>query len=139
MSWRGIEGGVAAARAGHDVVMTPTSHCYFDYRQSDADGEWGAAHHDPISLQTVYEYEPTPSELTPQQAQHVLGTQGNVWTERMPTIERLEQMALPRLAAIAEVAWSAASRRDWDDFRGRITDHCAFLRRLGYQHRPLDT
>jgi hexosaminidase len=119
MSWRGMKGGIAAARSGHDVVMTPTSHCYFDYYQ--ADQRWeplaiGAL----LPITKVYAYEPTPDSLTPAEARHILGTQANLWAEFLPDRATLEYMTFPRIAAIAEVAWSARDRRSWPDFLLRL-------------------
>lgn len=136
MSWRGTAGGVAAARAGHDVVMTPTAHCYLDYRQIVDESEPGAPF-GVLELPTVYAYEPIPVELTPDEASHVLGTQANLWTERMPESDHLEYMAMPRLAALAEVAWSVPARRNFDDFSIRVEGHRRVLdaRRINYR-RP---
>ncbi len=126
MSWRGTEGGIEAARQGHDVIMTPTSHAYFDYYQ-------GRAEHEPLAiggflpLERVYGFEPVPAALSPDQAAHVLGAQGNVWTEFMKTPEQVEYMAYPRALAMAEVAWSPAAARDLGDFERRLP---AQLRRL---------
>ena len=108
MSWRGIEGGIAAAQAGHDVVMSPTSHCYFDYSYAST------------STQKVYGWEPVPDALGPIEAKHVLGGQANVWTEWIPTVERAEYMIFPRMLATAEVLWTGKARRDWDSFNGRL-------------------
>ncbi|HSC87119.1 MAG TPA: family 20 glycosylhydrolase, partial [Polyangiaceae bacterium] len=127
MSWRGTEGGIRAAQMGHDVVMSPTSHCYLDYKQAPADEEPGAWFAPALELSTVYGYEPTPRELTPEQAHHVLGVQANVWTERMPTAQHVEYMTYPRLCALAEVAWGDAHR-----------DEAEFLRRLEAHRRLLD-
>jgi hexosaminidase len=119
MSWRGVQGGIDAARAGHDVIMTPTSFCYFDYYQSRNNSE-------PLSiggylpLEKVYSFEPAPSELTAEEAQHILGAQGNVWTEYMPTSEQVEYMAFPRAIALAEVLWSQPEKRNYEDFLGRL-------------------
>jgi hexosaminidase len=119
MSWRGYEGGIAAAKQGHDVIMCPVSHCYFDYYQGDPETE-------PIAiggyttLKKVYSFVPLPPDLTPDEAKHVLGGQGNVWTEYIPTSQQAEYMALPRMAALAEVLWSEDSLRNWDDFSMRI-------------------
>ncbi len=119
MSWRGVAGGIHAARSGHDVVMSPTSHCYFDYYQ--ADPRW-----EPIAiggyvpLEKVYAYEPTPDSLTPAESMHILGTQANLWTEFIPDPAKLEYMAFPRIAAIAEVGWSSRDRRAYPDFLVRL-------------------
>ncbi|HDQ71306.1 MAG TPA: beta-N-acetylglucosaminidase [Chloroflexi bacterium] len=132
MSWRGTEGGIQAARAGHDVIMTPTSHCYFDYKHADRPdepGQWGV-----IPLKKVYDYEPTPAELTPAEAQHVLGSQGNVWSESMPTTRDVEQMVFPRLCALAEVVWSPRGQRDWEDFKARLRAHGERLQALDVEY-----
>jgi hexosaminidase len=119
MSWRGIRGGIEAAQSGHDVVMSPTSHCYLDYYQ----GDW---HFEPtaiggfLPISTVYSLEPTPDTLTAEEAKHILGTQGNLWAEFLPNPAKVEFAAFPRIAAIAEVGWSAKERRDWTDFTARL-------------------
>ena len=119
MSWRGTEGGIAAAKAGHDVVMSPTSHCYIDYYQgSPAYEPPGIGGYLPLSK--VYEFEPVPDVLTEAEAKHVLGGQVNLWTEYVSDGRHAEYMALPRLAALAEAVWSPKTRRDWEDFAGRI-------------------
>jgi hexosaminidase len=119
MSWRGTEGGIAAARAGHDVVMSPTSHCYIDYYQ-------GTPAYEPpgiggfLPLSMVYSFEPVPDVLTGDEAAHVLGGQVNLWTEYIGEGRHAEYMALPRLAALAEAVWSPKDRRDWVGFAGRV-------------------
>ena len=115
MSWRGVEGGIAAAKAGHDVVMSPTSHCYFDYSYATT------------PTQHVYGWEPVPTELTTEEAKHVLGGQGNVWTEWIPTVELCEYMIFPRMLATAEVLWTNKDRRDWDGFSSRLSHYFARL------------
>jgi hexosaminidase len=119
MSWRGIEGGIAAARQGHDAIMTPTSHCYFDYYQGDPESEPKAIGGF-TTLKRVYSYKPVPSELNPEQQKHILGAQGNLWTEFIPTPEHAEYMAIPRMIALAEVVWSPEKTRNWDEFRQRL-------------------
>ncbi len=125
MSWRGIEGGIAAARAGHDAVMTPGTHCYFDHYQSDPTTE-PLAIGGLTTLERAYSYEPVPEGLTPAEAKHIIGAQGNVWTEYLPKPESVEYMAFPRACAMAEVGWSAKEKRNWTDFVKRIQPH--FLR-----------
>ena len=123
MSWRGIEGGIAAAREGHDVVMAPTSHTYFDYYQSkDQPGEQLAIGGF-VPLETVYAYEPVPADLEPQFAKHILGAQGQLWTEYMKTPKHVEYMAYPRACALAEVVWTPAAARDFTDFTSRLAAH----------------
>lgn len=136
MSWRGFEGGVSAARLGNDVVMTPTDHCYFDYKQSPEAEEPGAIGVTPLAQ--VYAFEPTPPELSEEEATHVLGGQGNVWTERMVDVERVDFMVIPRVCALSETLWSPSSVRDWNDFCRRLPTHLDGLRRLGYGHRPVN-
>ena len=118
MSWRGIQGGIEAAKQGRDVVMSPTSHCYFDFT------------YPMIPTKHVYSWDPVPSELTrtqPGQADRILGGQYNVWTEWIATEERCEEQQYPRALAMAEVLWSPKDGRNWDEFQGRMT---AFLPRL---------
>lgn len=134
MSWRGMDGGIAAARAGHDVVMTPTSHLYFDYYQGDPRYE-PLAGGGMVTLERVYGYEPVPASLTRAQARHILGAQGNVWTEYMRDGAHVEYMAVPRLLALAEVVWSPREARDWDGFVSRLPAQFTLLDRLGMNYR----
>jgi hexosaminidase len=119
MSWRGTVGGIEAAKSGHDVVMAPTSNCYIDYYQ----GDWRT---EPVAIggylpiKTVYAFEPTPDTLTESEAKHVLGTQVNLWAEFVPDPAKSEYMTCPRIAAIAEVGWTAKGLRNWDDFAQRL-------------------
>jgi hexosaminidase len=129
-----VQGGIEAAKAGHDVVMTPTSHLYFDYYQGDPATE-PLAIGGSVPLSLVYSYEPVPSELTPTQARHILGAQGNVWTEYMPTTAQVEYMAFPRMLALAEVVWSPKAARDWDGFQARLPGRLDELQRLGVNFR----
>ena len=135
MSWRGIQGGIAAARAGHDVVMTPTDFTYFDYYQSkDPDEPLGAGGF--IPLERVYQYDPVPEGFTPDQARRVLGTQGQLWTEGIATPHDLEYMAFPRLAALAEVAWTPLARKDYASFLERLSAQQQRWRVMGVNFRP---
>jgi hexosaminidase len=126
MSWRGTTGGIEAARQGHDVIMTPTSHVYFDYYQGDP-------LYEPLTiggytpLEKVYSFEPVPDELTSEEAKHVLGAQGNVWTEYMKTPQYVEYMVFPRMLALSEVVWSPAQARDWNRFASSLTTHFHLL------------
>ena len=135
MSWRGINGGIAAALENHDVVMTPTSNTYFDYKQGDGRFEptnVGAY----LPLDKVYAFEPTvPDSLTPEQAKHVIGTQGQLWTEYMNNSAQIEYQAYPRALALAEVAWSPKSARDFESFRKRLLPRLLGLDRLGVNYR----
>jgi hexosaminidase len=137
MSWRGMDGGIDAARQDHDVVMTPTSPVYFDYYQGDPAQE-PPANGGLNPLERVYAFEPMPEEIDPSLAHHILGTQGNVWTEYMKTPEYVEYMAFPRLIALAEVAWSPASDRDWRNFASRLGHNLERLDALGVNYRIPD-
>ncbi|OON72662.1 beta-N-acetylhexosaminidase [Streptomyces tsukubensis] len=137
-SWRGYEGGVTAAKAGHDVVMCPEQQVYLNFREDGGPDE-------PVptgyvrTLEDVYRFEPVPPQLTPEEAAHVLGTQANVWTEVLETRDRVDYQMFPRLAAFAEVAWSALpapAERDFDAFNDRMTTHYARLDALGVAYRP---
>lgn len=121
MSWRGIDGGIEAAKSGHDVVMTPTDYCYFDYYQALA-GEPKAIGGF-LPTDTVYSYEPIPPDLTPDEAKHVLGAQGNVWSEWIPHFRQVEYIATTRLIALSEVVWTQKTQRDLADFLKRMTPH----------------
>lgn len=130
MSWRGMEGGIAAAEMGHDVIMTPGSHCYFDYYQSDDPNE-PVAIGGYLPLERVYDFEPTPEQLSPEKAKHILGAQANVWTEYLKTPESVEYMIFPRMCALAEVLWSAKDSRDYADFMERLDPHLEKLKASG--------
>jgi len=119
MSWRGIKGGIEAAKQGHDVVMTPTSECYFDYYQGPKDTE-PLAIGGYLPLGKVYDFNPVPAELDKGAAKHILGAQANLWTEYVPDIKHAEYMTFPRLAAMAEVLWSPKEVRNREDFSRRI-------------------
>jgi hexosaminidase len=119
MSWRGEAGGIEAAHQGHDVIMSPTDYCYFDFHQGDRRYEPKAIGGF-LPLEKVYSYEPAPSELNAEEAKHVLGAQGNVWTEYIATEKQVEYMALPRMSALAEVVWTPKSLRDYEKFLFRM-------------------
>ncbi len=122
MSWRGIQGGIDAARMQHNVIMTPGSHCYFDHYQVDKD----AQSEEPLaiggytSVEKVYSYQPTPEELSPDLQKYILGAQGNVWTEYILNSDHVEYMVLPRMTALSEVLWTSPASKDWDDFKERL-------------------
>ena len=122
MSWRGEEGGIAAAKANHDAIMTPSTYVYFDYYQSDPETE-PLAIGGLLTLEKVYSYEPIPADFTQEQAKHIIGVQGNLWTEYIQTPDKVEYMAFPRSCALAEIAWSQPSRRSWESFSGRLPTH----------------
>jgi len=119
MSWRGSKPGTEAAKLGNDVVMSPTSHCYFDYYQGNPELEpkaWGGN----ITLKKVYHFEPVPDELTAEEAKHILGGQANVWTEYMNDGKQVEYMILPRMTALSEVLWTPKELKDWGSFSQRM-------------------
>ncbi len=115
MAWRGIDAAIHATSMGHDAIMTPVNYCYFDYYQGDPATEPEAIG-GYLTLKTVYSYNPVPPVLTFEQSHHIIGIQGNIWTEFLKTPDEVEYMAFPRVIALAEVAWSQQDRRNWDDF-----------------------
>ena len=125
MSWRGETGGIEAAKQGHDVIMTPGSHCYFDHSQTRTEDSLTIGSF--LPLEKVYNYEPIPANLTAEQAKHILGAQGNVWTEYIANTSKLEYMVFPRIIALSEVLWSKKENRDWNSFEKRLP---IFLERL---------
>ncbi|RYU92969.1 glycoside hydrolase family 20 protein [Emticicia agri] len=133
MSWRGVEGGIAAAQQNHDAIMTPTGFCYLDYYQSDPSTE-PLAIGGYLPLEKVYGYEPTPKALTPEQAKHILGIQANLWTEYIQTPEQAEYMLYPRASAIAETGWTSARLKDYDDFTTRLKIHFERLKYLAVNY-----
>jgi len=139
MSWRGMEGGIAAAQAGHDVVMTPTSNTYFDYYQSRDTLTEPPAIGGFLPVDSVYAFDPIPPSLDSAQAAHILGTQGQIWTEYQGTPKHVEYMVFPRLAALAEVAWTPREQKHLGDFRARLERHLERLGVLDVNYRPLTT
>ncbi len=135
MSWRGSAGGVAAARAGHDVVMSPNTHCYFDYYQSPDTANEPPAIGGHLPLDQVFSFEPVPPALA-DHAAHVLGVQGNIWTEYIAGESHVEYMAFPRALALADVAWTPAQSRSLADFSCRLDAHRPLLDRLVVNYRP---
>lgn len=119
MSWLGEEGGIKAAQQHHEVVMAPYPKYYLDYWQADPDSE-PLAMGGPTLLRTMYDYNPVPEVLTPEEQKYIIGVEGCVWTEYMPTPARVEYMAWPRMAAIAEAGWTDGEKKDWDGFTHRL-------------------
>jgi hexosaminidase len=138
MSWRGEEGGIAAANLGNDVVMTPSKWVYFDHYQSEnQDGE-PLAIGGFISIEKVYGYEPVPAAIDEKAAIHVRGAQGNLWTEYVPDPSHAEYMVYPRACALAEVVWSGRQPREFPEFLRRLNLHVQRLKLLGVNYHPLD-
>jgi hexosaminidase len=137
MSWRGMDGGIAAARQGHDVIMSPGSHVYFDHYQDLPEKE-PLAIGGLTALSQVYEFEPIPPELSVAEASHILGAQGNLWTEYIATWDYAEYMTYPRALALSEVVWSPADSRDWPGFLARLPQALRHLDYLGVAYRIPD-
>ena len=137
-SWRGMDGGIAAANAGHEVIMSPTSHAYFDYYQSEEKENEPLAIGGFLPLEKVYQFEPVPDKIETDKIQFILGGQGNVWTEYISTPEKAEYMAIPRMSAMAEVLWSKKSDRNFSSFTKRMKWHYERLDPLGANYRRLN-
>jgi hexosaminidase len=135
MSWRGVDGAIVAAAAGHDTVLSPHPILYFDNRPLDVASPPGRG--PVVSVEDVYRFDATPAALTEAQRKHVLGVQANVWTEHIRTEDRVEFMMFPRAAALAEVAWSPAERLDWSSFSARLPAQLARYERLQVRNSPL--
>ncbi len=133
MSWRGTDGAIAAARAGHDVVMAPSPDLYLDHLQSDAPDE-PPGRPAVETLEDVYSYDPVPPGLAAAEKSHILGAQLNAWTEHMRLTERVEHQAFPRIAALAEVTWSPAAMRNWPGFVSRLPAQFSRYRKLGIHY-----
>jgi len=116
MSWRGEKGGIQAAKMGHDVIMTPNSHMYFDHSQGEDKTTEPLAIGGFLTLEKVYSYYPIPDELTDDESKHILGVQANLWTEYIPTNNKLEYFLFPRALALAEVAWGKKENKDFNSF-----------------------
>lgn len=138
MSWRGEEGGITAAQSGHDVIMTPTYCTYFDFYQSEDQNSEPTAIGGYLPLEAVYGYEPIPEVLTPEAARHVLGAQGQLWSEYISNAHHMEYMAFPRACALAEVLWSTPEARDYQEFLTRLRPHLKRLDNLGVNYRGLE-
>lgn len=138
MSWRGTAGGIAAARAGHDVIMAPESHTYLNYYQAPDQAREPLAHPGMLPLEKVYEFEPVPTELEPQFVKHVLGAQAQVWTEYLPGPKNVEYQAFPRLTALAEVVWTPREQKDFANYLTRLAVHEGRLQALDVNFRPVD-
>jgi hexosaminidase len=118
MSWRGEAGGIEAAKQKHNVIMTPTTYVYLDYSQTKPEDSLTIGGF--INLEKIYNYEPLPKELTPEQAAYISGVQANVWTEYMQYPSKVEYMIFPRVAALCEVLWSTKEKKNWGDFQKRL-------------------
>ena len=134
MSWRGVEPGLKAAKQGHDVIMTPSSHVYFDHYQAKD------TKHEPDAIggcspvDKVYSYEPLPDTLSAEAKNRIKGVQANLWTEYIPFTTQAEYMVLPRMAALAEVQWTPVAKKNFDDFSKRALRLSDLYDRYGYQY-----
>lgn len=137
MSWRGRKGGLVAAKQGHDVIMSPSEYCYLDHYQADPRTE-PPANGGSLPLQQVYSFEPVPDSLSAPQSSHILGLQGNLWTEYIDSNARAEYMIFPRLVAIAEIGWTRQGNRDFADFIQRLPGVLKLLDAEGVRYRPID-
>ena len=132
MSWRGSEPGAKAAALGHDVVMTPTTHCYFDYQQTEDPQFEPSRCGGFIPVEKVYSLNPVADSLSTEAQAHILGVQANLWTEYVTNEEMAEYQALPRMSALAEVQWTQPDRKDYEAFRQRLTRLTQLFERYGY-------
>ena len=134
MSWRGISGGLEAARLGHDAIMTPNSYLYFDYYQSDNQDAEPLAIGGYLPVSKVYSYEPFEEGMTEEEKSHIIGVQANLWTEYITTESQLEYMLLPRLAALSEVQWCQPQNKNWERFEDCVDDVCDIYDQMGYNY-----
>jgi len=132
MSWRGMDGGIKAAQMGHDVIMSPTDYCYFDYYQTQHTEGEPLAIGGYVPLEKVYSFEPAPDQLTAEQKKHILGAQANLWTEYISDPEHVEYMTLPRLAAMSEVQWMKPGKKEYTAFLKRLPRLLSLYEKLGY-------
>ena len=130
MSWRGTDGGIAAAKLKHPVVMTPGKPCYFDHYQSKNKADEPLAIGGFNPLDSVYAYNPTPKVLSGEEINFILGAQGNVWTEYITDFSKVQYMAMPRIAALSETLWTPADKKDFKKFNERLKLHSKILDKM---------
>jgi hexosaminidase len=138
MSWRGEKGGIEAAQQHHQVIMTPTTYVYFDYSQTKHNDSLVIGGYLPV--ETVYKYEPLPSQLSADEQKYIIGAQANVWTEYMSNPAKVEYMLFPRLDALSEVLWTPKENKNWDDFKNRLQQQYKRydLRNVHYNAKGID-
>lgn len=134
MSWRSFQGGIEAAQQGHDAIMTPSTHCYFDHYQSNNTNNEPLAIGGFTNIERVYSFEPVPEVLSPEEQKHIIGAQANVWREYIPTNQQVEYMVLPRLAALSEVLWSDSQQKNYSNFSNRLADFLTIYDNLNYNY-----
>ena len=133
MSWRGMNGGIKAANMGHDVIMTPNSHVYFDHYQAKQNEPKAIGGF--LPLERVYTFNPAPKNIASDKRHHILGGQANLWTEYMPNGAQVEYMLAPRVCALSESVWSDASKKDWNDFSQRMKVQYSRFEAMGINYR----
>lgn len=134
MSWRSFQGGIEAAQLGHDAIMTPSSHCYFDHYQGNDTNLEPLAIGGYTSVERVYSFEPIPEVLNSVERKRIIGAQANIWREYMPTSEQVEYMILPRLAALSEVLWTAPEKKNYANFLSRLANFLPVYDELKYNY-----
>lgn len=134
MSWRGIQSGIKAAQMGHDVIMVPKDHCYFDYYQAKDTKQEPLAIGGFVPVENVYNLNPVPDELTAEQQKHILGAQANLWSEYIPTTQQVEYMVLPRMAALSEALWTQPQSKDYGSFLQRLPWLVKLYQRDGFNY-----
>lgn len=137
MSWRGVQGGLTAAKAGHKAIMVPTDYGYFDYYQDKVDAETKQPYLSIcclVTVEKVYSYDPIPAEFTPEQAKLIWGVQANLWTEYIHSPEQAEYMVLPRMTALSEVQWTPVAQKNYKEFKHRIGSMRSILDKMNVNY-----
>ena len=133
-SWRGVEGGIEAAKQGHDCIMSPTTFMYFDYYQTKYTDDEPLAIGGYVPVEKVYSFEPMNDTLPAEVQKHIIGVQANLWTEYIPTFSHVEYMELPRMAALCEVQWSNPEKKNFEEFKQRLLPLFALYSKYGYNY-----
>ena len=133
-SWRGVAGGIEAAKQGHNCIMSPNTHLYFDYYQTKYVEDEPLCIGGYVPVEKVYEYEPIDESLTPEEQKYIIGVQANLWTEYIPDFKRVEYMLLPRMAALCEVQWCNPENKDYEDFKKRLLNFKDIYDIKGYNY-----
>jgi hexosaminidase len=132
MSWRGAEPGAVAARQGHDVIMAPTTYCYFDYYQTDNQRNEPLLIGGNVPIEKTYNFEPVDSTLTPEEAKHIIGVQANLWTEYIDAKQLVEYQVLPRMGALSEIQWMQPEKKNFEQFKSRLGNLVKIYDRYGW-------
>ncbi|WP_434504386.1 beta-N-acetylhexosaminidase [Prevotella sp.] len=134
MSWRGVDGGIKASRLGHDAIMTPVSYCYFDYYQTDKTWNEPLLIGGNLNMEKTYSYQPVPDSLTADEKKHIIGVQANLWTEYIVCPSLAEYQVLPRMAALSEVQWMQYDKKNYADFKQRLTRLLQVYKAYGFKY-----